>query len=352
MSNSKTSLGQKMHFWREDLSDNLNGGSALKVGLVLLTIYLLLAVVLGIYWSRSPELFSVTDEAEALADAQDRQVVTGTTTTAAAVGVADRILSKPGGYLRNDKFPPGLWLDNTPAWEYGALIQLRDLSKAMREGYSRSKSQSTEDLDLSNAEPRFNFKADSWILPSTESVYFEGKDLLLAYHLRLADPQAPQGQFYARADNLRYWLGMVSSRLGSLSQRLSASVGQKRVNIDLAGDAQATQSTPTRKNQYTKTPWLKIDDVFYEARGTTWALIHFLRAVEVDFAEVLQDKNAAASVRQIIQELEKTQDPVYSPLILNGGGFGMMANHSLVMASYISRANAGLIDLRALLTQG
>jgi hypothetical protein len=29
-----------------------------------------------------------------------------------------------------------------------------------------------------------------------------------------------------------------------------------------------------------------------------------------------------------------------------------MANHSLVMASYISRANAGVIDLRALLQQG
>ena len=31
-----------------------------------------------------------------------------------------------------------------------------------------------------------------------------------------------------------------------------------------------------------------------------------------------------------------------SPMILNGSGFGLMANHSLVMASYISRANAPL----------
>jgi hypothetical protein len=30
----------------------------------------------------------------------------------------------------------------------------------------------------------------------------------------------------------------------------------------------------------------------------------------------------------------------------------MFANHSLVMASYISRANAALIDLRDLLEQG
>ena len=39
-------------------------------------------------------------------------------------------------------------------------------------------------------------------------------------------------------------------------------------------------------------------------------------------------------------------------MILNGTEFGLLANHSLVMASYISRANAALIDLRDLLSQG
>jgi len=38
--------------------------------------------------------------------------------------------------------------------------------------------------------------------------------------------------------------------------------------------------------------------------------------------------------------------------ILNGSGFALFANHSLVMASYIARANAALIDLRNLLQQG
>ena len=55
---------------------------------------------------------------------------------------------------------------------------------------------------------------------------------------------------------------------------------------------------------------------------------------------------------QIIRELEGTQEAVWSPMILNGSGFGLLANHSLVMASYISRANAAIIDLRDLLSQG
>jgi hypothetical protein len=39
-------------------------------------------------------------------------------------------------------------------------------------------------------------------------------------------------------------------------------------------------------------------------------------------------------------------------MIVNGEGFGILANHSLVMASYISRANAAIIDLRELLSKG
>jgi len=57
-------------------------------------------------------------------------------------------------------------------------------------------------------------------------------------------------------------------------------------------------------------------------------------------------------MRQIVRELEATQQTIWSPIVLNGSGFGLFANHSLVMASYISRANAGIIDLRELLTKG
>ena len=71
-----------------------------------------------------------------------------------------------------------------------------------------------------------------------------------------------------------------------------------------------------------------------------------------NFADVLAKKNATVSVRQIIRELEAAQEPVWSPMILNGSGYGMLANHSLVMANYISRANAAVMDLRQLLSQG
>ena len=92
--------------------------------------------------------------------------------------------------------------------------------------------------------------------------------------------------------------------------------------------------------------------MYFLRRGTTWALVELLRAVEIDFADVLKNKNAQASLRNIIRELEDTQQPIYSLMILNGDGFGMLPNHSLVMANYISRANAAIIDLRTLLAHG
>jgi len=101
-----------------------------------------------------------------------------------------------------------------------------------------------------------------------------------------------------------------------------------------------------------KTPWLALDDVFYEARGATWALVHLLSAVETDFRSVLEKKNAVISLRQIIRELESSQESTLSPMILNGSGFGLFSNYSLTMANYISRANAAIIDLRNLLEQG
>jgi len=316
-----------------------SAGAWMLVAAVLVTILL----ALSWYWSRQPQL------APLLAGA-DRTSVSGARTTATLIALVDTLLDKRGGYLTNDILPPGLWLDNMPNWEFGVVVQVRDAAKAFREAFSRSQSQSTEDPDLALAEPLLNYDTDRWIFPATEDEYRKGRDRLARYYARLLDGDDNNALFYARADNLRYWLGTVQSRLGSLSQRLGTSVGQPRLSIRLGegADAGAAQPTPA----LVKPSWWKVDDTFFEARGTAWALIQLLKAAEVDFADVLEKKNAQVSLRQIIRELEATQKPLHSPVILNGSGFGLFANHSITMASYIGRANAALIDLRELLAQG
>ncbi|MGH1471052.1 MAG: DUF2333 family protein [Cellvibrionaceae bacterium] len=346
----KRFFGNKKEEWSPD--EDEGNHYLLKIVCVSLGILFLLIVGLGVYWSFTPEPFDVSTTTEKEVSKLNQQVVVGSTTTVALIEVTSTLLDKPGGFLTNDIMPPSLWLDNMPNWEYGVLIQVRDLAKAMREAFSRSQSQSTEDDDLAIAESRFNFDNSSWALPPSESEYKEGIKYLRNYLERLGNTDRSNAQYFSRADNLRYWLGTVETRLGSLSQRLSASVGQRRINTDLAGVPSASRATDAPAEEFVKTPWMEIDDVFFEARGSAWALIHFLKAIEVDFHDVLEKKNALVSLQQIIRELEASQETVMSPMILNGGGFGFLANHSLVMASYISRANAAIIDLRELLSQG
>jgi len=320
--------------------------------LSVLGLYLLVTGALGWYWSEEPALFPVQQNAQLAAEKEGKQMVVGYTTVETLKTVVGTLLNKPGGYISNDRFPPGLWMDNMASWEYGVLVQVRDLTRALRKDFARSQSQSAEDADLAKAEPRFNFDNKSWVLPSSESEYQEGINSLSRYEARLSDPNQRGALFYARADNLNNWLGDVATRLGSLSQRLSASVGRVKLNTALKTEALAPGEVPQVDEEVVETPWMQIDNVFYEARGQAWALSHLLRAIEVDFADVLAKKNATVSVRQIIRELEASQEPVWSPMILNGSGFGVLANHSLVMANYISRANAAVIDLRQLLNQG
>ncbi|MDX2503692.1 MAG: DUF2333 family protein [Gammaproteobacteria bacterium] len=334
-----------------------NKGIIWSTGLLMVTV-LLLWTVLAMIWSREPGRFDVQEQAQfMIAEINDQSAkqykkVIGSTTTATLIKITDTLLDKSGGYLSNDVTPPGMMLDNIPNWEYGVLVQVRDMARVLRNDFSMAQSTSTEDKELSLAEPAFNNDSEKWIWPASESKYQEGIYYLSAYLERLLDKKKQNAQFFARADNLVDWLQVVEKRLGSLSQRLSASVGQERINTDLAGDAQARQATDSSESLTIKTPWLEIDDVFYQARGTAWALVHLFEAVEIDFESVLQKKNARISLKQIIRELEATQDTIWSPIILNGSGFGLSANHSLVMASYISRANTAIIDLKRLLKDG
>jgi hypothetical protein len=318
-----------------------------KKGVGITAIIFFIGYLVAIWWSVEPDVI----EQEVYKQDNGRQVI-GYATTTSLILTVEALLDKPGGWLSNDVTPPSIFMDNMPAFEFGAIEQARDLALIMRKEFSRSQSQSTADKDLLAAHSKLNIEHTSWLVPSAEGEYRDAVKLLKLYRARMIASENPDAQFYARADNLNEWLKEIQKRLGSMSQRLSASVGQERLNTDLSGDSAAKQSTPGYIAQEIKTSWWKIDDVFYETRGATWALLNFMKAVEVDFADVLKKKNAQVSFRQIIRELEETQQSVWSPLILNGSGFGVVANHSLVMANYVSRANAAVIDLTNLLTQG
>lgn len=337
-----------MIFKRKETADDVLSHRPLwqRIAAIVVAVYLVINLAFAWYWSRQPDVFWVNQTTSA------GDTVVGYSSVDTMIRVAETLLDKPGGYLTNDITPPSVFLDNIPNWELGVLQQVRDLARVTRNDYSRSQSQSREDEDLAIAEPKIFFDNNSWIFPKTESEYGDAIAGFKRYRDRMAAGSASDAQFFARADNLREWLAQVEKRLGSLSRRLGDSVATDVINTDLAGDPAAEASSQLPDRVPVRTSWFEIDDIFFEARGTAWALVHFFRAAEFDFAHVLADKNAEASVRQIIRELEASVQPLHSPIILNGGGYGLFANHSLVMANYLARANAAVINLRELLDQG
>lgn len=315
-----------------------------------LGIVLLILIILGEWWGREPGQFNVQEEAIKRMEATHTdQMPVGYVYANTLAHIAEVLMYKPGGYISNDVAPPGVLLDNIQNWEHGALIMLRDATTALRNHFARDQSQSAEDKDLAKAEPYFYYERNSWALPSTESEYQKGIDSLHDYMIRLQDPNVRNpAQFYSRADNLWQYIEIVIKRLGGLSTRLAASTDQ------FAGAAHGPPTDPIDIQTPTlgQTPWLEIDDVFYEARGASWALLHILKAVKHDFADILLDKRAMNTVDIMIHSMENALTPILSPVVLNGDGFGIFANYSLSMANYIARANAAALDLRDIMNRG
>lgn len=337
-----------------------------RIGLVVGTIALILTVV-GFIWDFEPSTKALVQIEEKYVTETAQRDIPGVALTATTVSILDTLLHKSGGYLTNDMTPPGIFLDNVPNWEYGVLRNLREISKLYRYDFARKQSQSEEIKELVTVENKLRIDSDAWMFPSAEGEYGDALKALETY-LENLKKQNGSAAFYPRADNLSVYFQDVSKTLGSLSQGLrtddsknhaSASTKSSQATGTSASDNEETSSgekaeqpavAPVAKR---KTPgFFEVDNNFFEVRGYCWALVQELRAIEKDFAEVLKDKNALESLQNVIHDLESTQATIWSPIILTGSGFGFVNNHSSVMASYISRANASIIDLANLLKDG
>lgn len=338
----------------DSLDDEKSRGILWGFG-VLVIISLLVLLFLGAWWGAEPQQFSIQDEAmEQAKITKTTEIPLGYTYTNTLAHIAEVLLHKSGGYITNDVAPPGVFLDNISAFEYGALVMLRDATTALRNHFTRDQSQSDEDPDLKVAEPYFYYENDSWALPSTEAEYQKGIDALHKYMVRLQkyEGNVKRAQFYSRADNLWQYTEVVIKRLGNLSTRLSASTAGAALIPGLAVIEPNIEVRNAKVAPMGETPWMLIDDVFYEARGASWALLHILKAVKYDFHDILLDKRAMNTVDIMIKALENALSPVLSPMILNGSGYGVTANYSLTMATYIARANAAALDLRDIMNRG
>lgn len=315
---------------------------------VMLFIVLMLALLgsaLSLYWSRQPPPVAVQVLLDQRLASSNGQAAPGTAFVAAILFVGNTLLEKPGGFLHNDRLPPGVVMNNMPSWECGVIMALRDAVQALRNDFTRAQSQSREELNVKRADLQFAIDPKSWIMPAAEDEYRKGLKALEIYFEALSTTETQRAErFFPRADNLAAYLALVEKRLGNFGMRLSQTVA----GAHLGAESTSRQTAAALDDGLAP----DLDTVFYCARGYSWALLHFMRAIDIDFAAVLASKNAEVTAQQIGRDLRGAIKPMRSPLVLSGSGYGLVANHPLVIASYVSRVNAAIMDLKLLLLQG
>jgi hypothetical protein len=278
-----------------------------------------LVILLAVAWLVIAFLQSGTPEPPAIAVREDAPP--GTTTVESLARAMETQLNGFGGWLPNDlPLTPGWFLDNLPNFQLGVLQAVRHGSRVLRDNLSRQRTSDAVHREADAAYSAFANDPGRWAFPSAEGAFGRGVDALRRFEKELGTT----AHFYPRADNLVQLLEPLVSELGAVNTLLLES----------------------RR----KTAWRKIDDNFYYAQGVGWGILLLMRAVKVDFARVLEDKNALEIMDLAILSLEESQ---FEPLIVtNGDKAGILANHSSNLKAFLDDARQKMGSLISILKQG
>lgn len=293
-------------------------------------------------------LMRVTKKTE-LTEKEKTNVKVGYTTADMMVRSLENLLYKNGGYMRNDILPPFSIMDNIPAYEYGYIKIYRLMAKEMYESMSKL---DMDDENLALAAPAVGFTANQWGLPfmaQTETEYEKGLNYFKLYRDSLIDDDRIKGQFIPRANDLAEYIKAVKGQLDSQSKRLKASAGISVVNTDYG---QNDSNKPQPEQLVQKTPFMEIDDNFYEARGAADMTLNSLIALKKDFEHILIDKNAMNEYNQTLNWLLLATSDYNWFMVMPGKHYGGFPNHSGDLSGDLASTVNSMERLIGLLTDG
>ena len=203
--------------------------------------------------------------------------------------------------------------DNVNEMQLGTLELTRRATVALTEKISRTGSASALNQHLENAMNAFMVSADSYWMPSAESKYNEGIKELKKYQDQLVNGQAA---FYTRSDSLIPLLQSFEELLGSCDENL---VKQKEDN----GEPVST---------------FRADNYFYYAKGVAHSMTVILKAVDKEFAKLLEVRGARDIMHHAIESAHHAAGIKPWIMVTEASLNGILANHRANMAAHISHA--------------
>ncbi|HEX5682315.1 MAG TPA: DUF2333 family protein [Desulfobacterales bacterium] len=226
-------------------------------------------------------------------------------------------LDSPLGWSVNDLWvSPTRWLDNRGNRQKGVIFATRMLVTFFATHLAKYGQVDAENEFLKAArEKHFAFTEESWWLPSSESEYQKGLELIRKYDAALAQGKAV---FNMRSDDLYNLFTFILS-----NQFLDQPMGLL---------VQATESVP----------YTELDDRIYYSQGVILVLRDFMGTL-VELYPVIRSKGGDENINIAFNEMERicTFDPL---VVLRGRHDSVMADHRGKMASYLISIRERLND--------
>jgi hypothetical protein len=213
----------------------------------------------------------------------------GSQAVAVAADLIDREINTHRWVANDPFFMPGSLLDNTPAFQQGVIAAISRFALELADQIARTRGSSEVDPDLDRAAGLLRYPGTIWIFDvrtswaptaSSEQQYRRAMEALRSYNQRLSQGQAV---FEARADNL----------LGTLD-RFAADIGSQSAAIE-----RELQDRPAFWPDWTA------DDLFYSNKGRLYAYYLLLRALEVDFANVIRERELVGAWTQMLESFRE-----------------------------------------------
>ncbi len=227
------------------------------------------------------------------------------------------------------------FMDNKAAFQRGVHQAVTRTAIELADALGRVRGTSQIDPDLKAAKGNVQFNQYTWYFnpfdnqpfgptTSTPSYFKRAKESMDKYNDRLANCKAT---FDARGDNLLQFLDRVAKDIGSAS-----AVIKQRAEDYNSG-------------------WFdtRADDIFWYAKGQLYAYYGIMKALRVDFADVVKSRKLD-DIWDLMDEHLKSAIALDPFIVSNGREDGwMMPTHLTTIGFYILRARSNLVEVRSVL---
>lgn len=323
-------LRERYEDWRDQRLEN-EGSAAAQVGFGIGKVVGSALLFLIIYFFGGALYFHEINDDPDYPIPEKELISGGSRTVSMVAALIDREVNQIGWDPQNPWFYPTALLDNQPNFQKGMIRSMGRFAFELSDQLGRVRGSSIVDTDLQKVSGELQIAPDIWmfnnsIMPtqSSDDHYRNALKNLRRYNERVAQGTAV---FDRRADNLLATLERIAADLGSSSAAIDQYVTQ-------TGGAFIDR---------------KVDDLFYDIKGSTYTYHLILRELGEDFASIIREKGLTQSWNNMLTSTHAVagMDPIS---VQNGDpGSYLFPNHLLNQGFFLMRARTQLREISDIL---